>query len=81
MGPKMFLQGEGEMSKTCDVVDEAMMLTRRDVAALLKCSDRHVARMEKDRLIPTPVRLRSSIRWPRLQIERWIEAGCPALAV
>lgn len=43
-------------------------------------SDRHVARLEKDGLIPPAVRLRASVRWPRRVIEDWIAAGCPANA-
>lgn len=59
-----------------------LLLTRSDVAKLLQCSERHVARMEKDGLIPQPVSLRARcIRHSRKRIEEWVDAGCPALAV
>ena len=59
--------------------DTALMLDTGDVAALLKCSDRHVTNMSKGGRIPTPVRLGTLVRWPRHIIEEWIAAGCPTV--
>ncbi len=56
------------------------MLTVRDVAELLKCSDRHVTNLRNKGRIPAPVKLGTNVRWPRKTIEAWIEAGCPPAA-
>lgn len=60
---------------------QKLLLTRKEVAELLNCSDRHVARLEKDGLIPKPVRLRSRVLFSREKIQRWVEEDCPSLAV
>jgi excisionase family DNA binding protein len=57
--------------------NDAAFLTIRDVAKLIKCSDRHVTTMRKNGKIPKPVKLGAMVRWPRRVIEEWIEAGCP----
>jgi excisionase family DNA binding protein len=64
-----------------DVVDKALMMTVKDVAKAMQCSDRHVTNLRKEGRIPKPSRLGASVRWPRKTIEQWIDAGCPALAV
>jgi excisionase family DNA binding protein len=56
-----------------------LLLDTRDVAMLLKCSDRHITNLSKEGRIPPPVRLGSLVRWPRETIEYWIAAGCPAV--
>lgn len=61
---------------------DALFLTRGEVAKLLKCSERHVARMERQGLIPEPVSLGSRcVRHSIKKIEAWMDAGCPAIAV
>jgi predicted DNA-binding transcriptional regulator AlpA len=63
-------------------MNEQLMMTKREVAKELKCCDRHVDNLRKENRIPQPVELgKRCVRWPRRQIEQWIEAGCPALAV
>jgi predicted DNA-binding transcriptional regulator AlpA len=63
-------------------VADPLLITRKEVAHLLNCSDRHVARMDKEGLMPQPVRLRTrGVRYSRKVIEEWVDAGCPALAV
>ncbi len=49
-----------------------------EVAALLRCSKRHVFRMSDASRMPRPVRLGQLVRWSRKRIEQWIEAGCPS---
>jgi excisionase family DNA binding protein len=54
------------------------MLGIRDVAALLRCSTRHVHRLADRGAMPAPVRLGALIRWRRDAIDQWIAAGCPS---
>jgi excisionase family DNA binding protein len=48
------------------------------VAALLGCSKRHVARLLEQGAIPEPVRLGRLVRWGRQSLAAWIARGCPA---
>jgi excisionase family DNA binding protein len=66
-----------------DAIDQALMMTKQEVAEALQCSDRHVDNMRRENRIPQPVKTgkRKGVRWPRKQILEWIDAGCPALAV
>jgi len=52
------------------------LLDRRTLAALLKCSPRHLDRMRKDGQIPQPVKLGALVRWRREEIDAWISGGC-----
>jgi excisionase family DNA binding protein len=64
-----------------DATTETLMMTIDDVAHAMKVSDRHVTNLRKEGRMPLPVKLGTSVRWPRRVIEAWIDAGCPALAV
>lgn len=57
---------------------EPAMLTQPDVARMLQVTDRHIANLRRRNLIPPPVKLGESVRWPRRVILEWIDAGCPA---
>ena len=48
------------------------------MAELLDCSPRHVRRMADSGLMPRPVHIGRLIGWQRLEIEKWIAAGCPS---
>lgn len=50
----------------------------KDVSRLLKVSTRHVWRLHDAGKLPAAVRLGKSVRWPRVLLEAWIAAGCPA---
>lgn len=60
---------------------ESLLVTRKEVAELLRCSERHVSRMDKAGLMPKGIRLKRRIGYSRKQIEEWVNAGCPSLAV
>lgn len=47
------------------------------MAALLECSDRMIAKLDKNGKLPTPVRLGTLKRWVRADIDLWLSAGCP----
>ena len=67
--------------KEQDAIGKAQMMTIPDVADRLKCSERHLTNLRKRNEMPQPVKLGALVRWPRAQIEEWIDAGCPAIAV
>ncbi len=56
------------------------MLSTKDVAELMQCSDRHVTNLRNEGRMPPPVKLGTLVRWPRRTIEQWIADGCPAAA-
>jgi excisionase family DNA binding protein len=56
--------------------DPAALLDVREVAALLRCSVRHVYRMADRGDMPAPVRCGALVRWPRALLLDWINGGC-----
>lgn len=52
--------------------------TAADVAGLLKCSTRHVRRLDDRRLIPGRIATGRLVRFARPLVDRWILDGCPA---
>jgi excisionase family DNA binding protein len=61
---------------------EPRMLTTKDVAKLLQCSDRHVTNLRKEgRMPPSVSTLGTLVRWPRQTIEDWVQAGCPTIEI
>lgn len=53
-------------------------LTAQALATRLCCSERHIYRLAARGALPTPVRLGGLVRWRSVDIDRWIEEGCPA---
>lgn len=68
------------MSKTATTT-EAAMLDVKEVATLLRCSTRHVTRLEESGQMPPAVRLGRLCRWNRIVIEKWLSDGCPPVNV
>lgn len=56
------------------------LISVHQVAQILGCSPRHVARLLEGRKIPAPRRLGTLVRWSRTEIMAWIAAGCPERA-
>ena len=54
-----------------------LLLTAKEVAAMLQVSLRTFWRLKSAGEIPAPVRLGGSVRWPQDTILEWIAAGCP----
>jgi len=48
------------------------LLSISDVAHLLGCCSRTIARYIDRGQIPTPLRVGGLIRWPRVEIENWL---------
>jgi predicted DNA-binding transcriptional regulator AlpA len=54
-------------------------LDAKQVGARLGCSWRHVLRMADRGLMPWGVKLGALRRWDSVQIELWIQDGCPTV--
>lgn len=55
---------------------ESALLDVGQVAALLRCSQRHIYRLSDAGRMPTPLRLGTLVRWSRAAVEDWILGGC-----
>lgn len=53
-----------------------LLLDVRQVAEILGCSARHVARLAHEGRMPRPVHVGALARWRVAEIESWIEHGC-----
>ncbi len=54
---------------------DAPLMTRNDVAALLRTTPRQISNMMARGQIPTPVRVAGlGVRWRRFEIDAWIAA-------
>jgi excisionase family DNA binding protein len=68
------------MSPTVSSADcSAALLDVQTVAALLKCSTRHIYRLSDSGRMPIPVKLGTLVRWNRAAVESWIDQGCPSV--
>jgi excisionase family DNA binding protein len=54
----------------------ALLIDARELARLLAVSLRHVHRMLAAGELPDPVRLGRALRWRRVDIEAFVDAGC-----
>lgn len=55
------------------------LLTKSEVARIVKRSTRHVQNLLNKGLLPRPIRIGGGRPlWRRADIERWIAAGCPS---
>ena len=57
--------------------DEALLMDTREVAKLLKVSDRTVFSMHTNGEMPKAVRIGRAVRWGRAEIKAWVDDGCP----
>ena len=56
----------------------SLLVNVHDVAALLKCSPRHVWRLVEAGKIPRPYKVGALCRWDRAAIQQWVRDGCPS---
>jgi len=56
---------------------ETQLITAATLAETLKCSRRHVERLNAAGRLPRPVRLGRAVRWLNSEIEDWLAFGCP----
>ncbi|GAF85076.1 unnamed protein product [marine sediment metagenome] len=64
--------------RTAEIDTSTRLIDVRQVAAIVGCSARHVANLDKTGRILRPLRLGRSVRWDRDAIDRWIDSGCPS---
>jgi predicted DNA-binding transcriptional regulator AlpA len=57
--------------------EETLLLDAAALGRILGLSSRTVRRKHADGLIPRPLNIGGSVRWNRIEILGWIEAGCP----
>lgn len=57
--------------------DQGLLVDYRQVAKLLKVSERTLWKMQHCGEMPPPIRIGRSVRWSLEALRRWIEAGCP----
>ena len=58
---------------------QAALLDVKAVAALLRCSGRHVYRLSDAGKMPRPYKLGALVRWSRSAVEDWIAGGCKSV--
>ena len=58
--------------------EKSGLISADQVAKLLDVSPRTVWRLKDSGRMPKPMKIGSLVRWPRDEIETWIESGCPA---
>ena len=63
------------MSHTCESLP--WLLSAPQLAKGLGISVRGVWRLRRIGSLPAPVRVGRLVKWVRVEIERWISAGCP----
>lgn len=56
----------------------AKLLSVREVAELCGVSQRTIFRLSDAGKMPKPIRLNTSVRWNREEVELWITSGCQA---
>ncbi len=54
---------------------EPRLLVIREVAAMLRVSERTIRRLEQRGKFPAAIRIGSSMRWREADIKNWIERG------
>ncbi|MFA8018010.1 helix-turn-helix domain-containing protein [Bremerella cremea] len=53
------------------------MLTAEQLAKVLQVSERTLRRLISSGKIMSPTRIGRQLRWPLVEISKWIEQGCP----
>jgi excisionase family DNA binding protein len=53
------------------------LITVKEVSEMLGISERTIYRLSDAGDMPSPVKLGSSVRWRRKELESWIDNGCP----
>jgi len=64
------------MLNTADTTP-SLLLDAKTSAALCSCSVSFWWQQQSAGLLPAPVRLGSKTLWRRVDLERWVELGCP----
>jgi predicted DNA-binding transcriptional regulator AlpA len=54
-----------------------ILLKAKEAAALCMMSDSYFYRLNRNGLVPKPVRAGNARRWRRSDLAKWVAAGCP----
>jgi excisionase family DNA binding protein len=60
---------------------DLVLVSAKQLAELLSVSVRTIRRLDTSGVLPKPVQLGGSVRWPQREIAAWIAAGCPSRRV
>ena len=60
-----------------DAYVSPLLLSARDLAAMLRLGIRTIRAMDAAGKLPAPVRIGGSVRWRSEEIRAWLDAGCP----
>lgn len=58
-------------------VDVSLLVNSREVAKLLRVSDRTIFKMHSTGEMPKPLRFGTLTRWGKAEIAAWVDAGAP----
>ncbi len=58
---------------------DKLLLSVKEMAAILSMSTRNIYRLSDEGRMPKPVRIGGSTRWRRADIEKWVADGCGGL--
>lgn len=67
--------------ETTSGVPTSALYCSSDLARLLGLSERTVWRLDSAGNLPQPIRLGRSVRWRVVEIQAWLEQGCPSRQV
>lgn len=65
------------MTKSLDATQFRRLFTVDELAKIINCSPRHVRRMADAGDMPQPRHLGRLVRWDALEIQTWLDNGCP----
>ena len=71
----------GEIAGRESVPADSALLDVDQIAALCRCSVRHIYRLADAGRIPRPIKLGALVRWRRGEMLDWIATGCPPVLV
>ncbi len=57
--------------------EASLLIDVHQVAALLRCSARHIWRLSDAGKMPRPHKIGALCRWDRSVIQQWVGDGCP----
>ncbi len=66
------------MTDQIDPTPTPLVVSAKDLAALLGASERHIRRMDAAGQLPAPLSLGRLRRWSLQEIRDWLAAGCPS---
>lgn len=67
-----------ERTSTRPADTSEQMLTKKEVADLIKATTRHVEKMVAAGKMPRPMYIGKSVRWKKDTVQNWLAQGCPS---